>query len=295
MQIRISYLRTSLAIAVVLVSVSARAVTVDDGDNVWIRGGTDLTLAYIQHFEGHDLYAKGKKVSGNAKLSGEIAMLRCVWFRDWGDLGVQPQFLLPTGQARTGGTLAGTSVTNGVGDLIVLFPVHFIKDLTARDAFVIAPYLWLPTGHYDKRNGLNPFAENRWKFALQPGRTLKVSENVSLEVLWDVQIFGNNRDFGPTSATMKQSPLRELQGHVRYLFTPGTFVGGLVAHIAGGETRVNGVAQDDRQNRTKVLFSVGHFLNPDTQVLVSIGKDVSIRTGIKEDARVNFRLMKLLF
>jgi hypothetical protein len=292
MQIQAVVLRM-VAIIAALLSATACAVTVDDGDYAWAPGGTDLGVLYLQHFGGKNLYAKGQKVSGNARISGDVMMLRSVWYRDWGDLGVEPQFLVPIGQVRTGGTLAGVNATNGVGDLLLLFPVHFIKDLSGRNAFVIAPWLWLPTGHYDKRNGLNPFAENRWKFALQTGRSLKVSEQISLEIIGDVQVHGNNDDFGPTGATMKQQPLREFQTHVRYLFTPGTFVGAMVSHIEGGETRVNGVAQDDRQRLTKVLFSVGHFVTPDTQALFSIGKDISIRTGIKEDARFNFRLMKI--
>lgn len=279
---------------VTLLSFRAAAVTIDDGDFSYMSHGSTLGVLYVQHFEGRDLYAKGRKVSGNAKLSGDVTMLRGVWFRDWGDYGVVPQFLLPIGQVRTGGSLAGVNATNGAGDLLLVFPVHFIKDPTGRDAFAIVPWLWLPTGHYDKRNGLNPFAENRWKLALQMGRTLKVSEKFSFEVIGDVQIHGDNNDFGAAGARLEQAPLRELQAHVRYFpVSPTTYLGALVSHIEGGATRISGIAQDDRQNLTKVLFSVGHFVSPDTQVIVSAGKDISIRTGIKEDARVNFRLLKL--
>ena len=284
--------RLLIVAGIALLQSVSYAATVDDGDYAYMADGTNIGLLYLQHFEGRDLYAKGQKISGKAKLSGDLAILRGAWFRDWGDYGVVPQFLQPMGEVRTGGDLASVHSTNGMGDLILAVPVHFIKDPTGRDALAFVPWLWLPTGHYDRNNGLNPFAENRWKLTLQLGRLMKVSEAISFELVGDVRLHGDNDDFGPTGARMKQKPLWELQTHVRYFLAPMTYLGGYLSHIGGGETRVDGVAQDDRQSLTKVLLSVGHFVAPDTQVLVSVGKDLTIRTGIKEDARLNFRLLK---
>jgi len=272
----------------------AHAVTVDDGDYAYLPDGTKFGVVYLQHFEGRGLYSKGTKVSSDARLSADVMMLRGVWFIDWGnDYGIVPQFLQPMGTVRTGGSLAAADVTNGVGDLVLVCPLHLIKDPTGRDAFAITPWLWLPTGRYDKHNALNPFAENRWKFALQAGRIWKVSEQISFEALGDVQFHGENDDFGPAGATLRQRPLNELQVHLRYLFTPGTFVGAMVSHIRGGERRIDGVDQDDSQKLTKALFTVASFVTRDVQLIASIGKDLSIRTGIKEDSRVNFRILKL--
>ncbi len=273
---------------------SVQAVTVDGGDYAYMPHGSTLGVVYQQHFGGRDLYAKGRKVSGDAKLSVDLTMLRGVWYRDWGDdHAVVPQFLVPIGRARTGGELAGQEATNGIGDLLLVFPLHFIKDPSGRNAFSISPWLWLPTGNYNADNALNPFAENRWKLAFQVGRNWKVSESISLELVGDVQFHSANRNFGVDGTTLTQRPLWELQTHLRYFLSAGTFVGGMVSHITGGETRVDGVAQNDRQSLTKVLFTVGHFLDKDIQLLISYGQDVSIRTGIKEDARFNLRLLKL--
>lgn len=120
-----------------------------------------------------------------------------------------------------------------------------------------------------------------------------MSEQISFEALGDVQFHGENDDFGPAGATLRQRPMNELQVHLRYLFTPGTFVGAMVSHIRGGERRIDGVDQDDSQKLTKALFTVASFVTRDVQLIASIGKDLSIRTGIKEDSRVNFRILKL--
>ena len=286
-------MRLSAVLFMASFSLTTAALTLDDGDFVYTPDGVRLSALYLQHFEGRELYAKGQKVAGNARLSGEVAMLRFLWGKDWGEVGLVPQFLVPMGRLRTGGTLAGVDSTNGVGDLLVVCPVHFIKDPTGREAVAIVPYLWLPTGHYDRHNGINAFAENRWKFTLQTGRNTALSEKVSLELVGDVQVYGVNDNFGPTGATMKQKALYEAQAHLRYFLTPGTYLGAMVSHIRGGERRIDGVEQDDRQRLTKAMLSVGHFVTPDVQLVAAIGRDLSIRTGIREDARLNIRILKL--
>ena len=281
------------ALAAILFVTSAHAITLDNGDLAYQPDGTMLGVLYQHYFSGDELYAKGQKISDNAKLTVDVTMLRGVWYRDWGEsVGIVPQFLLPIGKARTGGALSAVDSTNGAGDLLLVLPIHFIKDPTGQDAKPLIFWLWLPTGHYDKSRGLNPFAENRWKFAVQTGRMWKVGEKLSLEVSGDAQIHGDNDDFSPAGVTMKQNTLWEAQAHLRYLLGATTFFGALVSHSKGGETRLNDVAQDDRQKRSKVLFSVGHMLTPKTQLIASVGQDLSIRTGVKEDKRFNLRLLR---
>jgi hypothetical protein len=41
------------------------------------------------------------------------------------------------------------------------------------------------------------------------------------------------------------------------------------------------------------MFSVGHFVTPDVQLVAAVGRDLSIRNGIREDARLNLRILKI--
>lgn len=287
-------LRAAAALGACLCAFSAQAITLDDGDYAYAPDRTVFNLVYLHHFEAKGMYVKGQKVDSSARLSGDMMILRSAQYFDVLEHNsIVPQFLLPMGRFETGGSLNGAGVTNGVGDLIVALPFHFNRDPSGRDDLAITPYLYLPTGTYNNKNLLNPLAENRWKAILQLGSTTKVSEKISFELMGDVRFHGTNNDFGPTSATMKQKPLWEFQSHVRYLFTPGTFVGAMVSHVMGGETRVNGIDQDDRQSLNKVLFSVGHMIQPDLQVIASVGQDLSIRSGLKEEARFNLRFLKI--
>jgi hypothetical protein len=92
---------------------------------------------------------------------------------------------------------------------------------------------------------------------------------------------------------MKQNVLYEAQAHLRYFLTPGTYLGVMMSHIRGGERRIDGAAQDDSQRLTKAMFSIGHFVTSDVQLIAAIGRDLSIRSGIREDARLNVRLLKI--
>lgn len=42
-----------------------------------------------------------------------------------------------------------------------------------------------------------------------------------------------------------------------------------------------------------MLLSVGHFVTREMQAIVSLGRDLSVRAGVKEDARLNLPLLKL--
>ena len=290
--IRAMQLTAALGISAFLLS-NAHGVTIDAGDYTRLPDGTNLALVYYQHFEGKEFYSQGNKVSGNAKLSADIGMLRGVRFIDVGDFTVAPQFLLPFGQLRTGGDLSGLSSTNGVGDLIFAPTIHLMKDPERKRAFAITPWIYMPTGQYDHNNPLNAFGENRWKLDMQAGYITPLSEKFTLDLIGDVVWYGNNNDFGADSKTMKQDTSYQAQAHLRYHISPATYLAGMLSYDWGGETKVNDVSQNDRQSRSKALLSVGHFVTPSVQILGSYGQDISVRTGVKEDNRFNLRIVKV--
>lgn len=276
-----------------LLAANAHSVTVDAGDYSRLPDGTNLAVVYYQHFEGKQLYSQGDKLSANARLAADVGILRGVRFIDVGDFTVVPQFLLPFGQLKTGGDLSGLSSTNGIGDLIFAPTIHLLKDPERKRAFAVTPWLYMPTGQYNHDKALNAFGENRWKLDMQVGYITPLSDKWTLDLVGDVVWYGQNNDFGSNSAKMKQSLSYQVQTHLRYHITPGTYVAGMLSYDWGGETTVNGIRQGDRQERTKALLSVGHFLTPTVQVLGSYGQDLSIRTGVKEDNRFNLRLVKV--
>lgn len=272
---------------------AAHAVAVDPGDYTYLPPGTGLALLYYQHASGKSLYSGGHKVSGNADLDVDVGIARGVKYVDVGGVTVAPQFLLPFGQVRPGGDLGGLDVANGMGDLILASTIFLLKDDPGRRSFGITPWLWLPTGKYDPQRALNPFGENRWKFALQGAAVVPLGDKFTLDLVGDMQWFGDNTHFGPDRRTLSQRPMWEAQAHLRYHVAPTTSLYLTLSQLAGGETEVDGARQNDRQRRTRALVGAGHFFAPGWQLLGSAGRDLTVENGVREDLRVNLRLMKV--
>lgn len=269
----------------------AHAIDVDAGDYTALPAGTNLGLVYFQQASRDSLYAGGSKVGINPKLDSTVGILRGVHFMDIGGYTVDPQFLLPFGGLTAKRDVSVLGSTSGVGDLVLAATVWLTKP-GDKTHFGITPFLMLPTGTYDRNQALN-LGENRWKFALQAGYITPLSDKFTLDLIGDVQFHGENDDFGPGGASMKQKPLYQAQAHVRYHVSPSTDLRLGLSHTVGGATRINGVDQNDKTASTKVNLGVAHFLTPKTQILATVGKDTSVRNGFKEDARLNLRLLQV--
>lgn len=276
-----------------LFSIDTLAVTVDAGDYTRLPDGTNLAVLYLQHSSGSDLHVNGNKVSNNADLDADVGILRGVHFMDVGNLTVVPQFLLPFGKVKTGGDIAALESANGIGDLIIAPTIHFLQDPERKKSFAMTPWLYIPTGDYDKEKDINVLGENRWKLALQLGYITPINDKWTLDILGDVMFFGENDDFTSAGLSLKQDPLYEAQTHIRYSLSPTTYLSGSLSHSWGGETEIEGVQQNNEQRRTKALATVGHFLSPTWQLLASYGQDLSLEEGVAEDHRFNLRLLKV--
>lgn len=270
----------------------ASAVSVDAGDYDYLPSGTRLGLLYYQYSSGDTLYAGGHRVSDDARVRAQVGILRAVKYMEVAGITVAPQVLLPFGSIQTAGDLGSASVRNGVGDLILASTLFLYKD-DSRRVFGVTPWLWLPTGQYDRNRTLNPFGENRWKFALQAAGVLPLGDKLTLDLVGDVQFHGDNRDFGPASRTLSQHRSWDIQTHLRYHLSPATALSVSASQLSGGETELDGVAQNDRQRRSRAALGASHFFAPGWQILGTVGKDFAVDSGVREDLRVNLRLLNV--
>jgi len=106
-------------------------------------------------------------------------------------------------------------------------------------------------------------------------------------------VYGKNDKFGPSRETMKQKASMQFQGFLRYHMSDAWDLRLGVSHTIGGETEVAGMDQGDRLRTTKVSVGTGWFIRPDVQLLASYGRDVSVRSGLREDDRLNLRVLKV--
>ena len=284
----------ALAVLTMRFASLAHAIDVEAGDYAALPAGTDLAVMYGQHAERRSLYSQGDRVPIDARLDSDVGMLRLVHYTEVGGYIVNPQIFLPYGRLSAKGDLAALGHESGAADIILAASVWLSQPGEAVQNG-LAGYAWLPTGDYQRTRALN-LGENRWKLALQYGHIRPIAEALVLDLVGDVTFYGSNDDAddgagGRTRLTQK--PLFALQSHLRYQASPTVDLRLGLFYTAGGETRLAGVAQDDRQSTSKFNLGVGWFVRPSTQLLAMYNRDLSVRDGFSESQRLNLRLVQV--
>ncbi|MBD8496146.1 transporter [Pseudomonas syringae] len=272
---------------------ASQALEITAGDYEPLPPGMGVVLLYAQHSESTDFYNNGHKVSDDFKLKTDVALLRYIQSVPLSPTAsFEPQFILPYGRLKAGGDARALGQTTGTGDLILGAPVKWTLDTAHKDVFSLGPYLYLPTGSYERNDPLN-LGENRWRLLLQAAYIHHFNADWALDTAADVSWFGHNTDAGPQGVTLKQKPRYEYQAYLRYHLSPGTHLAFGGGYVDGGKTRLDNVDQDDALGTQYIRFSATHMLTQTVQVQAVLGKDLEVEQGFKEKARLNLRLAKL--
>lgn len=271
---------------------SAYAIDWDSGDWFAPTPNVSLGLIYQQHATRKHLYKNGDKVSDNAVLTSDVTMLRFAYPITLAGYVVNPNFVLPFGKLETDGNLAALGEATGIGDLLLTAPIWIVNKPTQRIYLGISPYLILPIGSYDKYQALN-LGENRFKTDLQVGAVYGIGKHFSLEATADAMWFGKNKEANAENAIKAQNPLYQFLGYFNWHYTPTTTFALGFSRTSGGMTSIDGIPQNDRIGTNKWILTGATFTNKRTQLMLSIGRDISVKNGLKEDIRFNFRLLLL--
>ena len=287
-----SSIKLSALILGSVLSHSTFAVDVDAGDYTALPAGTNLAMLYYQDASRDELYSGGNKVAGDYSLASDVGILRGVHFTEIGGYIVDPQFLLPFGALDAGKDIAALGEESGVGDLILAATVWLVNKPKDNTYFGITPFIYLPTGTYDNKEGLN-LGENRYKFALQAGYITNLTDDISLDLVADVMLYGKNDEFGATKQTMEQEASFQLQAFLRYKMNPSWDFRVGLSQTFGGETEVDGIKKDDAAEVTKMSVGSSYFISPSIQLSATYGRDLAVENGFSEDNRLNLRVLKV--
>lgn len=283
---------SAVSAAIALTTLGAHAIDIDAGDYTALPPGANLALLYAQHAERKSLYANGQQVPGNNGLDSDIGILRLIHFTKMGGYVVNPQVLLPFGRLKATGDLsAPLGSASGTGDLIFAATVWTLNDPERRRYFGITPFVYAPTGSYDAGKALN-LGENRWKYALQAAYIHGVGDKWTFDVAADVTAYGKNDNAGG-GQSKSQSNSYQVQAFARYALSPTWDLRAGLSHARTGASQLNGVDQGDAARVTKVQFGTAMFLDPKTQLLLTVGRDLRVDNTFKESARLNLRLLKV--
>jgi hypothetical protein len=181
---------------------------------------------------------------------------------------------------------SGTKRNGGRGDTQLIFAHNFFGGpaLTAQEFASWKPETFLsgavtlitPTGDYDKKRIIN-IGANRWvtKPELAFGTPIGPTW---LEVNTYVSLFGKNDDYIGDNK-LEQKPLYAVETHYSYTLNRALWVGLDATYNTGGETKINGTDQDNRQENVLAGASMGFMLTPQFGGLVAYTDTVSERTG----------------
>lgn len=180
----------------------------------------------------------------------------------------------------------GTKHNGGMGDTQVVL-VHNLfggPALTAEEFASWQPEtfltgaLWItaPTGDYDKDRVIN-IGSNRWVFKPELGFGTPVGPTW-LEINTWVSLFGDNDDY-QGDRKLEQKPLYAIEGHYSYTFNRALWASLDATYSRGGESRIDGDWQDNKQENALLGASMGFMLSPQFGGLLAYSDTVSERRG----------------
>jgi hypothetical protein len=267
----------------------------DARDYIAAPDGTKLMVVYYNHQTGNELYANGDKVSDDFNLNADITIFRPVIFTKIGPFLADPQMLIPVGNLSIDGTAVGGTeiMSNGLADPILTATFWLINKPEQKWWLGFTPYFFLPIGDYDHNKPVN-LGENRWKFREEFATVVGLNEKTYLDLYVAGEFYLDNDDFGPDKVTMKQDPAFFAEAHLSYDITEKFYVAGSYFYKHGGETKINGLKQDNEASDHAVRATFGFWIMDNVQLLAKYRRDLQVENGPKTQS-VEARLMYICF
>lgn len=172
--------------------------------------------------------------------------------------------------------LNGKKQDNGMGDITAVFASNIVGGpaVTQADFATWQPetflsyalYVTAPTGDYDKDQIIN-IGANRW--VVKPEIAFGTPFGPTwLEVNVYASFYGDNDDY-IVNNKLEQRPLGTIETHYSYTINRALWVSLDATYAKGGETKINGTAQDNEQENKTLGASLGFMLSPNFGGLVA--------------------------
>ena len=197
--------------------------------------------------------------------------------------------ILPYASLSARGFLDGNLVTRdttGLADPTFYFSYNFygapalsIKEFRSFQPGTVSGFtvkLKAPLGEYEPDKLIN-ISTNRW--TIEPGIGIsKPVGNWTLETSAAVAFFTDNDNFY-NGQTREQDNLYSAQFHVTYSFPRNIWAAVSATYFAGGETTLDGIESNDRQENWRTGFTLALPVNRNHSIKLYGSNGVSQRTG----------------
>ncbi|MEI4234393.1 transporter [Roseovarius sp. D22-M7] len=150
-----------------------------------------------------------------------------------------------------------------------------------------------PTGAYDPESLVN-VGSNRWSLAPTVNYSYTPDAGWTwLEIYTTARFFGDNTDAPGTAETLEQDPLYQIELHASRNLTPDFWLTADAYYNWGGETRLDGVAQDNAADTLSLGAGLGWRIPSVATVFVNYETTVSAPAGQPEGETVRLTLAKV--
>jgi len=181
---------------------------------------------------------------------------------------------------------------SGIGDPLVrlsvllvgdkaLKPATFFKTPRQKFSFGLSTRVRLPLGDYD-RNKLINLGANRWGLKLGAAASYKFKRFI-FEAQISTWFFTTNHQYF-NNQTISQEPLLGVQGHVAYVFKPGIWAAASIGTSGLGETAINGVYRDDKQQNSRYGFVFAYRIHKAHALKAVFTSGITTRYGANFDS-----------
>lgn len=178
--------------------------------------------------------------------------------------------------------------SSGYGDLRLGATAWLLDDREAGHFLGINGILTAPTGTYRAAQSVNT-GENRYRYTLAAGWIHPVIDrNLLLEVLPEVTWYGDNDEY-LGNRRLEQKNSYALTTYLRYRLTQPWHV-----HLGwqgnrGGETRINGVDQNNAPGNRRWMIGSTWNVDRNNQLIFRLARDYRIDNGFKLESEAALR------
>lgn len=199
--------------------------------------------------------------------------------------------VLPYSWAQASGKVLGedSSITrSGFGDTRLRVSVLFLgaPAATVEEFAKSSPQTVLgasltvtaPTGQFFSDKLIN-LGTNRWSFKPEIGLSYMVTKQWFIDLYAGVWLFTDNNSFYPGTSVRSQNPLLTFQTHISYNFNPLMWAAIDLTYYTGGQSSVNDVYQDDRQNNLRIGATFNFPVSRQSSIKLAYSTGAVIRVG----------------
>lgn len=136
----------------------------------------------------------------------------------------------------------------------------------------------LPTGQFFPDKLIN-LGTNRYSLRPEVALSYPLGKRWLLDAYAGVWYFTNNSSFYPGDAIRTQEPLGAFQAHISYNFTPRHWVALNTTFYTGGESAIDDVKLDDRQENFRVGITAVMPVGKQNSLKLSVSKGAVVRIG----------------